>query len=87
MDECEVVGRELIVAGCHTPTVLDLVEESFDQISSPVKIRAEAKRLCPISFRRDIRPSAILDLEMAIRPEASLAIALRRQVRPDRSKQ
>jgi hypothetical protein len=29
----------------------------------------------------------VLDLEMAIRPEASLAIALRRQVRPDRSKQ
>jgi hypothetical protein len=27
LDEGEVVGRELIVAGCHTPVLLDLVEE------------------------------------------------------------
>src|SRR4029077_5084428 len=60
LDECEVVGCELVVAGCHTPTVLDLIEEPLDQVSRPVEIRAEAKSLCPISFRRDIRPSAML---------------------------
>src|SRR5215468_7243384 len=60
MEECEVVGRELIVAGCHTPTVLDLVEEPFDQISGPVKIRTEAQFLCPISLRWDICPGAVV---------------------------
>jgi hypothetical protein len=29
-----VVGREFVVAGCHTPTVIDLVEEPFKQISA-----------------------------------------------------
>jgi 8-hydroxy-5-deazaflavin:NADPH oxidoreductase len=42
LDECEVVGSELVVAGCHTPTVLDLVEEPLDQVTSTVKIRTEA---------------------------------------------
>src|SRR5262249_29175987 len=42
LDECEVVGSELVVAGCHTPTVLDLVEEPLDQVASTVKIRTEA---------------------------------------------
>jgi hypothetical protein len=35
LDECEVVGRELVVAGCHTPTVLNLIEEPLDQVASP----------------------------------------------------
>jgi len=34
-------GRKLVVAGCHTPTVLNLVEESLDQVASPVKIGTE----------------------------------------------
>src|SRR6266566_2606602 len=42
LDECEVVGRELVVARCHTPIVLDLVEEPLDQVASPVKIRTKA---------------------------------------------
>ena len=42
LDECKIVGREFVVAGCHTPTVLDLVEEPLDQVASPVKIRTEA---------------------------------------------
>jgi hypothetical protein len=42
LDECEVIARELVIAGCHAPTVLNLVEEPFDQIASPVKIRAKA---------------------------------------------
>ena len=36
-------GRELVVAGCHTATMLDLIEEPLDQISGSLKIRAEAK--------------------------------------------
>ena len=60
MDECEVVGRELVVSRCHAPAVLDLVEEPLDQVASPVKIRTEAERLCPISFWWDIRPGAVL---------------------------
>jgi hypothetical protein len=35
-------SRELVVASCHTPTVLNPVEESLDQVASPGKIRAEA---------------------------------------------
>src|SRR6266478_4316655 len=57
-------------------------------------INGEESKECWMSDRprRACRPASILegpvlDLEMAIRPEASLAIALRRQVRPDRSKQ
>jgi hypothetical protein len=40
--------------------VLDLIEEPLDQISSPVKVRAEAERLFPIASWRDIRPGAML---------------------------
>jgi hypothetical protein len=54
------VGRELVVARCHAPAVLDFIEEPFDQISGPVKIRAEAQCPCPISLRWDIRPGAVL---------------------------
>src|SRR5262245_57451577 len=34
MDECKAVGREFVVARCHTPTVFDLIEETLDQITS-----------------------------------------------------
>jgi hypothetical protein len=60
LNKCEVVGRELVVAGCNTPTVLDLIKEPLDQISCSVKIGAEAKSLCSIPFRRNIRPGAVL---------------------------
>src|SRR5580658_711824 len=30
LDECEVVSRKLVVAGCHTPTVFDFVEKPLD---------------------------------------------------------
>jgi Lrp/AsnC family transcriptional regulator, leucine-responsive regulatory protein len=46
LDKCKIVGREFVVASCHAPTVFDLVEEPLDQISCPVKIRAEAQYLC-----------------------------------------
>jgi hypothetical protein len=40
----------------RTPTRLDLVEEPFDQIARPIQIKAEAKSICSIAFRRDVRP-------------------------------
>jgi hypothetical protein len=45
LDEREVVGRKLVIAGCYTPALLDLVEEPLDQISSAVKMWTEADRL------------------------------------------
>ena len=44
LDECEVVGREFVVAGCNTPAVFDLVEERRDQIPGSIEMRAEADR-------------------------------------------
>jgi hypothetical protein len=55
LNEGEVVGRELVVACCHSPTLLDLVEEPFDEISSAVQIRAEAERVFPIALFGGIR--------------------------------
>src|SRR5215831_4928251 len=60
LNEREVVGCELAVARCDPTTMLDLVEEPLDQIACSVKIRTEAQLLCPISFRWDIGPSAVL---------------------------
>jgi hypothetical protein len=51
LDEGEIVGCELVVAGGYTTTLLDLVEEPFDQVSRSVEIRAEA------DSRKDGRPS------------------------------
>jgi hypothetical protein len=60
LDEREIVGRQLIVAGCHTPTVLDFAEEPFDQVTGTVEIGAEADRLLAIASRRNIGPDALL---------------------------
>ena len=60
MNEGEVVGSELVIASCHAPTLLDLVEEPFDQIPSTVKIWAEAECLFAVPFGRDVCPSAAL---------------------------
>jgi hypothetical protein len=30
LDEAQIVGRELVIAGRHTPTLLNLVKEPFD---------------------------------------------------------
>jgi hypothetical protein len=61
LNEGEVVGSELIVAGCHAPTLLDLAKEPLDQISSPVKIGAKAQRLFPICFLEEYwRPGSML---------------------------
>src|SRR5215831_6504382 len=60
LDEGQVVGCELVVACCNSTTMLDFVEEPLHQIPSAVQIRAEAKRVFPVPFWRDIRPSAVL---------------------------
>jgi hypothetical protein len=44
LNESEVVRRQLIVARCNPATMLDLVEEPFDQITGSIEIRAEANR-------------------------------------------
>jgi hypothetical protein len=50
---------------CHNEsrpddTVLDVIEEPFDQISGAVKIWAEADRLVVIASMRDVGPNALL---------------------------
>src|ERR1700757_1082552 len=56
----QVVGREFVVSGRNTPTLLDLVEEPFDQVARAIQIRAEADRVFAIAFRRNVRPCALL---------------------------
>jgi hypothetical protein len=41
LNECEVVGRELVVARCDSTTLLDPVEEAFNDIAGPVELWAE----------------------------------------------
>ena len=60
MNEGEVVGSELVIASCHAPTLLDLVEEPFDQVARAIKKRAEADRVFAIAFRRNVGPRALL---------------------------
>jgi hypothetical protein len=60
LDERKVVGRKLVVAGCHAPKMLDLIKEPLDQISGSIQIRAEADRLVAIAPRWSIGPSAPL---------------------------
>jgi hypothetical protein len=42
-DERQIVRREFVVSGRDTPTLLDLVEEPFDQVPRAIQIRAEAE--------------------------------------------
>ena len=58
--EGQVVGRELVVARRDPPTLFNLIEEPFDQITGSVEIRAEADRLGAIASRRYVGPSAPL---------------------------
>ena len=53
LDEGQVVGCQLVISGRDTPTLLDLVEEPFDQVACAIQIRAEADRVFAISFRRE----------------------------------
>jgi hypothetical protein len=57
-DKGQVVGRQSVVSGRDTPTLLDLVEEPFDQIAGAIQVRAEADRVFAISFQLDVRARA-----------------------------
>jgi len=37
LDEGEIIGCELLIARRDAPTLLDLVEEPFDQITSAIR--------------------------------------------------
>jgi hypothetical protein len=50
VDEGQVVGREFVVARCDPTTLLDLVEEAFDEIARSIKVWTEADRLVAILF-------------------------------------
>jgi len=52
--------NEGIAEGRDAPTLLDLVEEPFDQVPRTIQIRAEADRVFAISFRRNVRPCPLL---------------------------
>jgi hypothetical protein len=52
--------RELVIASGDPATLLDLVEEPFDQISGAVKVRAETDGLVAIASWRNIGPGALL---------------------------
>jgi hypothetical protein len=52
--------RELVISGRDAPTLLDLVEEPFDQVARAIQKRAEADRVFAIAFRRNIGPRALL---------------------------
>jgi hypothetical protein len=56
----QIVGRQLVVTSRDSTTLLDLIEESFDQVARSIEIRAKADRLVTITSRRDVSPSALL---------------------------
>ena len=43
-----------------TPTLLNLIEEPFDQVACAIQIWAETDRVFAITFRRNVRPCALL---------------------------
>src|SRR5258708_17312062 len=55
-----IVGRELVISGRDTSTLLDLVEEPLDEIARTIQIRAEADRVFAISLRRNVCPCPFL---------------------------
>ena len=59
LNECEVVGRELVVARCDPTTLLDPVEEAFDDIAGSVEVWAETDWLIAVAFRRDVGPGPV----------------------------
>src|SRR5258705_384493 len=61
MDEGQIVGCQLVVTSRDSTTLLDLIEESFDQVARSIEIRAEADRLVTITSRRGVCPSAPLN--------------------------
>jgi hypothetical protein len=60
LDEGKVVCCELVIPRCHTPTLLDPVEEPLNQIPGSIEVAAKADWLCPVPLRRDVCPRAML---------------------------
>src|ERR1700676_4677317 len=56
----KIVGREFVLSGRHPPTLPDLVEEPFDQVSRAIQIRTEADRVFAVALRRNVRPCPLL---------------------------
>jgi hypothetical protein len=44
LNEGEIVGSELVVSGSDAPSLLDLVEEPFDQIARSIEVWTETDR-------------------------------------------
>ena len=63
LEEGEVVFCKLVIPGGDAPTLFDLVEEPFDQVSGAIQIRAKADRIFAISFGRDVSPCSLLARE------------------------
>ena len=59
-DEGKIIDCQLVISSRDTPTLLDLVEEPFDQVARAVQVRAEADRVFAIALRRDVGPRALL---------------------------
>ena len=78
-DERQIVRREFVVSGRDTPTLLDLVEEPFDQVPRAIQIRAEADRVFSILFGRNVRPSSLLAGKL--RDPVGVVAAIREQHR------
>ena len=53
-----MVRRELVVARCDPPTLLDLVEEPLDQITRTREVAADPDQLRPINPQRPIEANA-----------------------------
>ena len=53
-----MVRRELVVARCDPPTLLDLAEEPLDQIARTIEVAADADQLRPINPQRSIEANA-----------------------------
>ena len=49
LDEGMIVAREFVLSGRDAPTLLDLVEEPFDQVARVVQIRL--KQIGSLQFR------------------------------------
>jgi hypothetical protein len=63
LNECEVVGGELVVARCDATTLFDLVEEAFNEVAGSVEIRTEADWLVAVALGRDVGLRPLLDGE------------------------
>ena len=82
LDECQVVGGELVVARCDSTTLFDPVEEAFDPVAGAVEIRAEANWILAVALRRDVRPSAFRGDKFSDPVGIVAAISKKHQSRP-----